>query len=150
VWNVIGSATFDSGCRLSGSATIPNTSKGEIGDHVIYAVSPKIKDGTTMDFWWGFFDITFGSVATASPTLSSTSAPSSEPTQHPDFCTLTLKHTLMITIQNVQLQNESYSVRWPYGSEIKLNSSPPDENGRQTDRFDLRRSKKYIGNEPAQ
>jgi hypothetical protein len=79
VWNIIGTATFDSSGRLSGNVVIPIASNNsQIGDHVIYAISPKTVDGMPLNFWWGWFDIT-STVATTTPTP--TPSPTISPTQ---------------------------------------------------------------------
>ena len=123
-WKIIGSATFNSSGHLSGTAITPTEASNQIGDHVVYAVSPKIAEGTTMNFWWGFFEITSGGPSSSQSSTFPSLAPSDAPAEHPDMVTLkingpmgTRSNDFAILVQN-ELVSLPFSWSWPYGTTV--------------------------------
>jgi hypothetical protein len=120
-WNIIGTATFDNSGRLSGNVVIPvAANSSQIGDHVIYAISPKTKEGTPLNFWWGWFDIT-STIAIATPTP--TPSPTPTPTQDTQPTQTTPSGNFTLTIisdepVSVKINDQSIVNIYPYDLDL--------------------------------
>jgi hypothetical protein len=125
-WERIGSATFDSNGHLTGTATIPN--RNEVGDHLLYAINEDgLQQGSTMDYWWGFFEILPGIISANTPT--STPTPTSSPIiTHPDQCQL--KVSWDNGRGNVSIDGTNryppFNAMYPYGTTVTINGTPDE------------------------
>jgi hypothetical protein len=131
-WRIIlGTANWTGG-HLSGKAIVPVDA--EVGEHVLYAVYDQGL-GTTLDFWWDFFEVT--GTGTAPPaTLAPTTAPT--PTPRPSQCTLTVKwetnkgHVIIDGADSAAISPGGFSsprsITYPYGTTSKVTAVPNQNN----------------------
>jgi hypothetical protein len=125
-WERIGSAKCDSNGHITGTATIPN--RNEVGDHLLYAINEEgLLQGSTLDYWWGFFEIlSGGSIATIKPTPTPSPTPN-----HPAQCQLTVKwmgDRGTVLIDGSKPSTNPFVATYDYGSKVNLEAVAANTN----------------------